>query len=554
MKKRVWLALVLAVVMAGAMFAMVACGGEKTSGGSVTDEGAVAGGTLKVYINEPVCIEPVDLEESEGVQVGQALFDALAAYDAVTGELIPAAADSWETNEDATVWTFHLNKDAKFHDGTPVKAQDFVYAWNRLCDPANKSNVSWHLEAVKGWGAMQDGDATELEGVRAVDDYTFEATLEYSYADFEFVVGNPTLGPVPQAVIESMGQDAFAEAPVGNGPFMMAPGTKWDHNQKISLVKFDDYYGEKPNIDGIDYMIYVDPAAAFLEFEAGNLDFTSIPSGQIETTKGKYGVTDDGYTGNPGKQTYLGDELAIYYADINLNDPFMADLNVRKAISLAINRQTICDVAMEGTRNPSDNFIPNGIPGYEPGAWPYSKYDLEAAKQYLADAGYPDGVGAPEVTLSCNSGGSHEQIWTLVQADLEALGLTVKQEYTEWAAYLEKLQADEYQIGRMGWIGDYPIFDNFMFSVFYSESANNYSNYDNPEVDAMMKEARSTADTDARIAKWQEINKIIAEDVPAIPIMAYRHGRVCSDRTNNLVFSAMGLLDFTHCWITGSAQ
>ena len=162
MKRRVWLALVLTVVMVGAMFAMVACGGEKTSGGSVTDEGAVAGGTLTVYINEPVCIEPRNLEESEGVQVGQALFDGLAAYDAVTGELIPAAADSWEANEDVTVWTFHLNKDAKFHDGSPVTAQDFVYAWNRLSDPANESNVSWHLEAVKGWAEMQEGTATEL--------------------------------------------------------------------------------------------------------------------------------------------------------------------------------------------------------------------------------------------------------------------------------------------------------------------------------------------------------------------------------------------------------
>ena len=280
----------------------------------------------------------------------------------------------------------------------------------------------------------------------------------------------------------------------------------------------------------------------------------SIPSGQIDATAAKYGETDDGYTGNPGKQTYLGDELAIYYAVLNMNDPFSSNLDVRKALSLAINRQVICDVAMEGTRAPSDNFVPNGVPGYEAGAWEYSKYDLEAAKQYLADAGYPNGEGAPEVIISCNSGGGHEDIWTLVQADLEALGLTVKQEYSEWAAHLEKMQAGLYTIGRMGWIADYPIFDNFMFSIFNSQSANNYSGYNNPEVDAAMEAARENTDTAERIAAWQEINETIAADVPAIPIMAYRHGRVCSDRVNNLVFSAMGLLDFTHCWITESAQ
>jgi peptide/nickel transport system substrate-binding protein/oligopeptide transport system substrate-binding protein len=551
MKKRIWLALTVAVVLIAAVLALSACGGGDE--GSAIDKDAVKGGTISVYINEPVCIEPKDLEESEGVQVGQALFDGLAAYDAVTGDLIPAAADSWEANADATVWTFHLNKDAKFHDGTKVTAKDFVYAWTRLCLPETASNVAWHLEPVVGYDEIQAGTTKELAGVKAIDDYTFEVTLKYSYGDFEFVVGNPTLAPVPQAAVEAMGADAFAEAPVGNGPFMIAPGTKWEHNQGISLVAFKDYYGEKPNIDGIEFKIFTDPAAAFLEFQAGNLDFTSIPSGQIEATRAQYGETDDGYTGNPGKQTYLGAELAIYYVDINLNDPVMSNLDVRKAISLGINRQAICDVAMEGTRVPADNFVPPGMPGYEPGAWEYSRYDVEAAKAALVAAGYPNGEGL-EITLSCNSGGAHEAIMTMVQADLEALGITVKTEFTEWAAYLEKLQADEYQIGRMGWIADYPIFDNFMYSVFQSQSANNYSNYNNPEVDAAMTAARATTDTAERIAAWQAINKTIQADVPAIPLMAYRHGRVCSERMNNLVYSAMGLLDFTHCWITGGGK
>ncbi len=553
MKRCVWVALLVALALTGAVFGVVACGGG-SGVGIVGDEGAVPGGTLSVYINEPVSIEPLDLGESEGVKVGDALFDGLAAYDALTGELIPAAAESWEANEDATVWTFYLDPNAKFHDGSPVTAQDFVYAWNRLSDPANESSVSWHLEPVKGWQAMQEGTATELEGVKAIDDNTLEVTLEYSYGDFEYVVGHQTLAPVPQAVVEEMGQDAFAEAPVGNGPFMVAPGTKWEHNQKISVVEFADYYGEVPNIDGVDFMIYVDPAAAFLEFEAGNLDFAQIPLGQIESTVAKYGQSEDGYTADPGKQTLLGDELATYYLSVNVEDGGMSNLDLRKAISLAINRETICDVVMEGTRAPADNFVPNGVLGYEPGTWEYSKYDLEAAKQYLADAGYPDGAGAPEITLSAATGGGSVEVWNLVQSDLEALGLSCEQEYTEGAAYLEKLQAGEYQIGPLSWTADYPIFDNFMFSTFYSESANNFSGYKNPEVDAMMTEARATTDTAARIAKWQEINEVIQADVPVIPIMFGRHGQVCSDRVNNLVYSAMGLLDYTHCWITESAQ
>jgi oligopeptide transport system substrate-binding protein len=514
---------------------------------TVAAGGPVKGGTLNIYINEPVAIDVLDLEESEGTQVGQALFDSLAAFDPVTSEIMPAAAESWEPNADATVWTFHLVQGAKFHDGSPVTAKDFAYAWNRLVNPANKSNVSYHLEPVKGYSEVQDGTATEMSGVVALDDYTLQVTLTYPFADFEYVVAHPTLGPVPQAAVEK-DPAAFAEAPIGNGPFMM--DGKWEHDQGIMLKAFPDYYGTKPNIDAIDFKIFKDPETAFLEFKAGNLDWTSIPTGQIKATEAEYGTSDDGYTANPGKQTLLGPELAIYYVDINvMTDELLKNADLRQAISLAINRQAICDTVMEGTRIPSDNFIPPGIVGYEEGAWQYSKYDPEAAKAALAKAGYPNGEGLPEMTLSCNSGGSHEAIMALIQADLKAVGINVKTDLTEWAAYLPKLQDHQYQIGRMGWIADYPIIDNFLFPMFYSTSSNNYSGYNDPAIDKAMTDARQITDGDARVKAWQEINRTIGDFVPAVPIMAYRHSRVTSDRVYNLIDSPMGLLDFPSCWI-----
>ncbi len=354
---------------------------------------------------------------------------------------------------------------------------------------------------------------------------------------------------MPQAALEKVGAAAFAEAPVGNGPFMIKAGTKWEHDQSIQLVKFPDYYGTKANVDGVDFKIFKDPETAFLEFQAGNLDFTQIPTGQIKATEAQYGTADDGYTGNPGKQTLLGPELAIYYLDLNTTDELVKNADLRQAISLAINRQAICDTIMEGTRVPSDSIIPPGIVGYEKGAWQYSKYDVEAAKAALAKAGYPGGQGLPEMTLSCNSGGSHEQIMTAVQADLKAIGINVKTDLTEWAAYLPKLQDHKYQIGRIGWIADYPIIDNFLYPIFFSTSTNNYSGYNNPEVDKAILAARAMTDESARVAAFQKIVKQIGDDVPAVPIMAYRHGRVTSSRAHNLVYSPMGLLDFQSAWI-----
>ncbi len=573
-KKNIWLVLALVVALVAVVGIATACGsseattttaanattttaapaGESTTTTAAAETtttaaagGPVKGGTLSVYINEPVAIEPIDLEESEGVEVGQALFDSLASFDFVTSEIKPAAAESWEANADASVWTFHLVKGAKFHDGTPVTAADFVYAWNRLVNPVNKSNVSYHLEPVKGYDEVLAGTATEMTGLKAVDDNTLEVTLKYPFADFEYVVAHPTLAPVPKAAVEK-DPAKFATNPVGNGPFMVT-ADGWVHDQSINLVAFADYYGTKPNIDGIAFKIFKDPETAFLEFKAGNLDFTSIPSGQIKATEAEYGTAENGYTGNPGKQTLLGAELAIYYVDINTTDPLLKNADLRQAISLAINRQAICDTVMEGTRVPSDSIIPPGVVGYEPGAWPYSKYDVEAAKAALAKAGYPDGKGLPEMTLSCNSGGSHEAIMALIQADLKAVGINVKTDLTEWAAYLPKLQDHQYQIGRMGWIADYPIIDNFLYPIFYSTSSNNYSGYANPAVDKAITDARQITDGAARVKAYQDIVKTIGADSPAVPIMAYRHGRVTSDRVYNLTYSPMGMLDFVGCWI-----
>jgi oligopeptide transport system substrate-binding protein len=541
-KKNIWLVLAVVVVLVAVIGIATACGGS----GGTTNKNAVKGGTLNVYINEPVAIEPLDLEESEGTQVGQALFDSLASFDFVTSAIMPAAASSWEPNADATVWTFHLVKGAKFHDGTKVTAGDFIYAWNRLVNPVNKSNVAYHLEPVKGYDEVLAGTAAEMTGLKAIDDNTLEVTLKYPFADFEYVVAHPTLGPVPKAALEK-DPAAYAVAPIGNGPFMIA--SAWSHDQSIQLKAFPDYYGTKPNIGGIDFKIFKDPETAFLEFKAGNLDWTSIPSGQIKATEAEYGTSDNGYTANPGKQTLLGPELAIYYLDVNVTNDLLKNLDLREAISLAINRQAICDTVMEGTRVPSDSIIPPGIVGYEAGAWPYSKYDVTAAKAALAKAGYPDGTGLPEMTLSCNSGGSHEQIMALVQADLKAIGINVKTELTEWAAYLPKLQDHQYELGRMGWVADYPIIDNFLYPIFYSTSTNNYSGFADPAVDKAITDARKITDGAARVKAYQEIVKNIGATVPAIPIMAYRHGRVTSDRVFNLTDSPMGLLDFVGCWI-----
>lgn len=529
----------------------VAVAGAAVAGSSLLSgckEKVQTGGTAQYYINSPAFIDPYNLQESEGTQVSSQLFDSLLEYDYRTEKLLPAAAASYEINENATVFTFHLREGAKFHNGDPVTAADFKRGWERICNPnisEDPSEISYHLAQVKGYSEMfEKGTATELSGVKAIDELTLEVTLSAPYADFGYVITHPALAPVPKAAEDFK---TFTEAPIGNGPFMM--NGKWEHDQYIQVLRFEDYYGTKPYVDGCDFRILATVETAFQEFKAGNLDFCQIPPGQIDSCLAEFGESTDGYTSQPGQQTLLGSESSTYYLIINNTDPVLKNQTLREAISYAINRQAICDVVFQGTRNPADGLIPPGIAGYREGAWKTALYDVEKAKAKLTEAGYPDGKGLGTIKLSYNSGGAHESIMQLVQSDLKAIGINAELDVMEWAAYLDALAAGTIQIGRLGWIADYPIMENFLFSLFYTNNGDNYSKYTNKDVDKQIMEARGiTVDAD-RIKAFQDVDDIIQSTTPIVPVMFYRHTRVCSGRVHDFYFSPNMIADLPNAWL-----
>ena len=398
---------------------------------------------------------------------------------------------------------------------------------------------------------MQAGTATELSGVKVIDDKTLEVTLSYGFGDFEYVVGHPCLLPIPKEEVEK-DPAAYALKPIGNGPFMLSE--PWVADQYVKVVKFPDYPGTKPHIDGIDFKIFAEIEAAYLEFQAGAVDFTQISSGNVQSAKTSYGEAANGLTSFPGKQVLLGPELAIYYILLNNEKAPFDNPDVRRAFSLAINRQTICDIAYEGVRIPADSFVPPGVVGYQPGAWQYSRYAPEEAKALLATAGFPNGEGLPPIKLSFNSGAGHEDVMTLVQADLAAVGIPVEFDTSDGPTYWDKAQNGEYQIGRSGWIADYPIIDNFLYSNLISTSADNYANYNNPAFDAGILAARAITDAAKRIAKYEEVVKIAGDDCPVVPVVFYAHRRVGSERLYNFTYSGMGLSDFVGCWLKDAAK
>lgn len=534
---------------ASALGALAACGKKSDGGGAASEGGeaagtAATGGVVKYYLSNPVAIDPYNAQETQGMQVTQALFDSLTDFDWDSGELVPRAAESWEVSDDAKVFTFHLVEGAKFHNGDPVDAASFKRGWERICDPtmATPSVIAYHLNPIKGAEAMQKGKAKEIEGVKVIDDLTLEVTLTEPMAEFPYICTHDALAPVPQAALDD--PEAFAHAPIGNGPFMMQG--EWVADQYIDLVRFDDYYGEPAKIDEIYFSIQKDPETAFREFEAGNIDFTDIPAGRIQELESKVGTSDDGYTVTPGKQVLKGEEAGVYWLTVNVKDDVLSDLTLRQAISLAINRQNIVDTVFEGTRKPATSVFPTTIDDDPSDVWEFCKYDKEAAIKLL-DEKYPadsKGKRGIKLTLSYNSGGGHENIMSCIQGDLEAVGIECTQESMEWAAYLSAMGDGTVQIGRMGWNADFPIMDNFIYPNFLTTSENNYSKYSSKELDKGLVEARKIVDEEERKAAYRKLNQIIAEDMPVIPLMYYAHNHVGSERLASLYNNPQTKTDF----------
>ena len=365
-----WKPVVLVLVLVLGALSWAGCG-TKTSAGlstrSTTSQQPVDGGTLVYSVPTLSSIDPAYVTQVEALEVVQALFDSLTQLDYKTNKVLPAVAQSWEKNASATVWTFHLKKGTTFHNGREVVAEDFKYAWERIANPANESPVSYHLAPIKGFDEMQNKTAKELSGVKVIDRYTLQVTLKYPFADFDAVVAHPCLAPVPKEEVEK-DPKAYAMKPIGNGPFQMAE--PWKPDEYAKLVRYQGYAGTKPHIAGIEFRTQKDTDTAFMEFKAGTIDVAQIPDGQIAAVESEYGVSTDGLTADPGKQTLLGPELSMCYLEMNTKVAPFNKADVRRAVSLAINRQAICDVVFEGTRVAADDFIPQGMTGYVKGAGP----------------------------------------------------------------------------------------------------------------------------------------------------------------------------------------
>jgi len=541
---------ILAGVLIVAGLLLGACGSSSTDSSSpAAGSTPKPGGTYNYPLAaNPVSIEPLNAQESEGIQVTHQVFEGLAKYVLNDqGEMVaePSIAEKWETTDSLT-WTFTLKKGVMFQApvSREVTAQDFLDSWNRVTDPKNQSYVSYILSPIEGCddGGYQVDPKKGLTGVTVIDPYTLEVKLRYAFAEFPQTLGHSVAAATPVEYIDQVGVKEYGKKPVGTGPYMVE---SWTKNQSIQLIKNPDYWdtANAGYVDNINMPIILESSTAWLEFQKGTIDYTTVPPGQVAAAENNPKVKSGEWTAKRWPS------LAMAFTGINMKDPVLGkNLDLRKALAESADAQNVINIISEGVSLPATGYIPVGIPGFVADQSPYA-YNPEDAKAIVAGLGT-----VPTLNYWYNTDEAHQKVGEVLQAGWQKAGIDVKLGNFEWATYLQKLsegtEGNGSQLFRMGWSADYPSMDNFLYPLFQSAmSRTMYTFYGNTQVDDLIQQARSTADAQQRYDLYAQAEKMILTDMPAIPLYFYRDFRVTNNRIGGFVHNPMGNTDMWTVWV-----
>ncbi len=541
MKKRL-LALTLVAAMGISLFA--GCGGN-TDGG---DTGAAGGGVVTHNLSsEPKSIDPALNTAVDGHQVIIGVFEGLCRLDE-KDQGIPGIAESWDISEDNLTYTFHL-RDAKWSDGQPVKASDFVYAWKRAVDPATAAEYAYQMYYLKNGEAINNGEKPVDElGVKAIDDKTLEVTLESVTPYFLQLTAFPTYMPVREDVVSAdpEGWALNMDTYIGNGPFKVQ---EWKHDDVLKLVKNENYYdADKVKLDGIDYVFIVEASTAVSAFESGEIDYMeAVPAEKIAVLEE---ANDENFKILP----YLG----TYFYIFNMNQEPVNNPKVRKALSLAINRTDIVEQVTKAGQVPATGFVPKGVSmsdgttDFQETAGDYNMpiddSKVEEAKQLMAEAGYPDGQGFPTIELLYNTNEGHKAIAEAIQAMWKQnLGINVELRNEEWKVFQTSRNEGNYTIARHGWIGDYVDPMTFL-DMWITNSGNNDAKFSNPKYDELITKAKSTLGKE-RDDAMLEAQSILMEELPVMPIYYYTNAILMRSAVKNAPKSITGPVNYREAYL-----
>ncbi|MCG6499026.1 ABC transporter substrate-binding protein [Kitasatospora sp. A2-31] len=526
--------------------AISACstGGDKKSSDQGSAGSGKKGGSISIESGEPQHgLVPQNTAESEGAQVLAQLFAGLVEYDRKTNAPTLRVAQSIETT-DATTWTIKLKDGYTFHNGEKVVAQNFVDAWNYGANQDNAQEGLPFYDKILGADELAPGKdkkpaAKELKGLKVVDDKTFTVTLKAPFSQFKTMLGYTAFYPLPKAFFTD--PKAFEEAPIGNGPFQM--DGKWEHNKQIKVKRYENFPAAdgKAKLDSVTFKIYDKLDTAYNDLRADNIQITNkLPISAMSTVAQEFG---ERYIYKPESGVgFLGFPIST--------NPAFGKPEIRKAISMAIDRESITKTIFSGTRKPADDFISPIIPGYRQGALgDAAKYNPAKAKELFTQAG---GLPGNTLEIGYNADGGHKEWIEAVGNQLKSnLGIEVTfKPFEKFGAILTALGEHKYSGAfRMAWQMDYPSIENYLrpiFSKIAIENGSNYGGYVNEDFEALLAKADSaTSDTEG-IKLYQQADDILIKELPYIPVYTYMTSGAYTKAVKNVVIDAQNRIDLAN--------
>ncbi|MGH2747125.1 MAG: peptide ABC transporter substrate-binding protein [Actinomycetota bacterium] len=478
---------------------------------------------LRIATSEPSTLDPMRIGDPGSVLVARQLFEGLTRWDPIEEKVVPAVAERWSSSGGGREFTFELRPGTTFHDGSPVTSQDFRFAFDRIAQKRNASDLAYTLEQVEGFVEVNElGDASRLRGISTPDELTLVIRLTEPFQDLPSVLTHPGLVPVPQSAVADYNR--FLSEPVGNGPLQIAE--PWTGGE----VMLEDFPGfiDTPEIDGLRVMPFPDAAASWIPFLQGDIDIAEVPAGQLEAAAEEFG--DDGF--HPF--------LAGYYYGLNVDSKQVNNLRVRRAISFAIDREAIAENIYKGTLQPARGIVPVGMPGFfENVCVGTCDYEPERAKR-IVDRLPPR---ARRVTLAFNQGSPHREVARAIRRDLRAAGLRVRLKSYRFSRYLKLLREGTQSAYRLGWISEYPSPDVFLWSLFHSSSPDNHSGFESKRVDRVLENARAEASENKRTQLYIRAEKLILESLPVVPVGSFVTHWAAQNNVVDLTFDIMGGFD-----------
>jgi oligopeptide transport system substrate-binding protein len=526
-----------------------ACGG----GGGEPDGGATAssGATISVNGTEPENpLVPGNTNETGGGKIIDALFSPLVEYDAQTAQPANMVAESIETT-DSSVYTIRLKDDWTFHDGTPVTAQSFVRAWNYVAYSPNGQQNGSFFSQIQGYDQVHTEDpdgaagpqtapqpaAQEMSGLRVVDERTFEVTLNAPFAVFPTMLGYRAFSPLPDLFFSD--RAAFEANPIGNGPFRFVsrqPGVN------VIVERYEQWPGApRPSVAGIEFRFYESAEAAYADVVANNLDFIEVipPSGLA----GNLYQTD--LADRSVSRTFLGvQRLGFPLYDARYQNP-----QLRQAISMAIDREQLNQRIFGGTRPPADGLVAPDVPGRVANqCGELCTYQPERAKQMFQASGFQ---GPIELTSNADSGNA-EWIQATCVSISNALGVQCNfvpvPTFGEHRSAINARQLS--RLYRSSWVADYPSIENFLNPLYRTGGSTNDGEYSNPAVDALLARADAATSVEESNGLYQEAERMIIQDMPAIPVYFQSFQAGWSERLQNVTVTPFRELDLETVTVT----